>query len=156
MEILDCYSRSPDPVGKGLSNLIVRHFVFDDIACVSMEGWLQSLKFEDPEFQREVAQLSGYLAFKTGQTGNAWKLRQTLFWKGVEYPRASLDYQELLTRAYDAQYDQSPDLKDCLWLSIGQALRHTMGKHDTRDTVLTESEYIRQLDRLRWRRYHNE
>ena len=116
-----------------------------------MEGFLQSLKFQDPEQQTEVAKLVGYQAFKRGQEGNGWKTDQTLWWRGDAYARQSPEYAQLLTRAYDAQLDQDPLFVQGLVATVGFALRHTLGKADPTDTVLTEKEYIDQLQRLRWR-----
>lgn len=53
--------------GKGypssaLSNFAPHPFVIDGIECNSMEGFLQSLKFESPEMQKEVCKLVGKAA----------------------------------------------------------------------------------------------
>lgn len=151
MLIVNVSSTSPDSLERELSNFAARPFTFDDVYCGSMEGFLQSLKFPNQERQRFVARNVGYAAFKLGQGGNDWKKDQLLNWGGVAYPRNSAVYQALLDRAYDAQFDQSPALAPLLLQTVGRALRHTRGKHDSRDTVLTESEFVRQLERLRWR-----
>lgn len=151
MHVLDCHSRSHDPDAVALSNFTERPFVLDDVHCASMEGFLQALKTPSVPQQHGIAALHGYTAFKTGQTFNNWKETQVLHWNGQVYHRDSFAYQELLDRAYDAQFDQNPEFATHLRRTVGKALRHTMGKHDTRDSVLVEAEYVSRLERLRWR-----
>lgn len=150
-QVIDISSRSKVEIEKYLSNFAHRPFVLEDVHCVSMEGFLQSIKFQDVAEQRYVASKWGYEAFKHGQTGNIWKKDQILWWLGDPYDRISLDYVELITRAYDAQFDQNIDFQNALKSTVGFQLRHSMGKSDPCDTVLTEAEYIHQLERLRWR-----
>lgn len=150
-KIVDISSRSKDETERGLSNFAHRLFIFDDVQCLSIEGFLQSLKFQDRSTQRIIAAKWGYEAFRWGQTGNDWKNDQTLYWLGDPYCRHSLEYFELLTRAFDTQFDQNPDFRALLKSTTGSILRHSMGKSDPCDTVLTEAEYIRILERLRWR-----
>lgn len=151
MMVLDCHSRAGDPVARSLSNFTRRLFVLDGVVCGSMEGFLQSLKCSDLAQQEALAYRVGYPAFKLGQSFNGWKREQLLYWRDVPYARDSLTYQDLLDKAYDAQYDQSPDLRELLRQTAGKQLRHLRGKHDSHDTVLTESEYVARLERLRWR-----
>ena len=42
-----------------LSNFHPHAFTIDGIACASMEGFLQSLKFENPDMQAQVCTLVG-------------------------------------------------------------------------------------------------
>lgn len=51
--------------------------------------------------QRHVCTLVGLAAKRKGAK-KAWWRTQTLYWQGVEYPRKSRAYQELLDRAYEA------------------------------------------------------
>lgn len=148
---LDISSRSTDPLARRLSNFTERPFTFEGVRCGSMEGFLQSLKFEDLHLQEQVAALVGYRAFKFGnEHGNGWKKEQVLWWRGVSYARLGAGYPILITRAYAAQFVQSNDLKDDLRASIGKILRHRQGKNDPTDTVLTEGEYIKNLNLLRF------
>lgn len=149
-KVLDISSRGVG-LERALSNFARRPFFIDGVMCASMEGFLQSLKFEDQTQQKIMCSLAGYEAFRRGQEGNAWKADQILYWRDDFYCRHSEDYVDLLARAYDALFDQNPDFRDCLRQTTGMRLRHSMGKSDARDSVLTESEYITQLERLRWR-----
>ena len=84
-----------------LSNFTKQAFEIDGINCVSMEGFLQSLKFQDLEKQKEICQLWGGNAKKKGSKKNkVWKKSQQLNWLGKGYPRESEEYSKLIERAY--------------------------------------------------------
>jgi hypothetical protein len=136
-------------VGHRLSNLFPYPFIFRGWEYGSIEGLLQSLKFEDPEAQAELAGLHGYLAFKTGQLGNGWKKTQTLWCQEHSYARMSPEYQQLLTDAYDACLEQNVGFVQAFIDSGNAVLTHSIGKHDSSDTTLTASEYLIQMYRLR-------
>ena len=58
---MDIGSGSGFPSGT-LSNFAPHPFVIDGVECNSMEGFLQSLKFSNPEMQAEVCKLVGKAA----------------------------------------------------------------------------------------------
>jgi len=65
--------RSGSPAGR-LSNFSPHPFIFDGVECASMEGLLQSFKFDKPHIQAVVCQLVGIKAKRRGQKRNkAWK-----------------------------------------------------------------------------------
>lgn len=136
-------------VAKRLSNFTSRPFVFEGIECASMEGLLQSFKFENQEIQKHICTLIGIRAKRRGSKRNrAWKSKQTLWWKGTAYPRKSKEYQELLDRAYDALATNVNFMNDLL--STGDAIfTHAIGHNKQSETVLTESEFCRRLMALR-------
>lgn len=140
-----------DGLRRELSNLMPYGFVIDDVACGGIEGFLQSLKFQDLEEQAVVASLHGMEAYRTGQHGNDWKDTQMLYWRGAEYPRLSKKYQRLLERAYDACFEQSLEFATALAQSEDAILSHSMGKRNPTNTTLTEHEYMYHLYRLRAR-----
>lgn len=151
MTILDLGSRNPG-LGKALSNFAPYGFVLDGVECGSIEGFLQSLKFEDIGEQELVAPLVGYKAYKTGQVENAaWRAAQKLWWKGYAYPRLSREYHSLIQRAYDACYEQNPAFRQALFDTGVDVLTHNIGNHDPTMTTLTEWEYIYVMYRLRAR-----
>lgn len=59
--IMDIGSGSGYP-SSNLSNFSPHGFVVDGVECASMEGFLQSLKFQDPEMQKHVCTLVGKAA----------------------------------------------------------------------------------------------
>ena len=134
---------------SALSNFAPHPFVFDDIPISSMEGWLQSLKFSNPEMQKYICSLVGYAAKRAGKHKN-WQRNQTLYWKGVEYDRQSKEYQELLDRAYEALAGNDGFCK-ALLASGDAVLTHSIGRTNPKETILTQSEFCGRLMRLRER-----
>ena len=134
-------------VASRLSNFTARRFVFDGVECNSMEGLLQSFKFDKVHIQEEVCKLVGFAAKKRGFKRD-WRTNQMLYWKGVAYARKSEGYQQLLDRAYKALFENEHFRKDLL--STGNAVfTHSIGKHKESETVLTEREFCSRLTRLR-------
>lgn len=60
---MDISSKANGIAGR-LSNFTTRYFVFDGIQCNSMEGLLQSFKFENIESQKTTCLLVGGAAKK--------------------------------------------------------------------------------------------
>lgn len=136
-------------LGRSLSNFYPYPFIMDGVECGSMEGWFQSIKFSDPDEQSAVATLTGYDAYKIGQSANNWRDAQILWWRGKEYPRASRAYKDLVQRAYDECFNANQRMQDMLLQTGADVLTHVIGNHDQTMTVLTETEYIFNMYRLR-------
>jgi len=132
-----------------LSNFTPRSFVFDGVECASMEGLLQSFKFDKHHIQKEVCKLTGLAAKKRGSKRNKqWKSKQVLWWSGFKYRRDSHAYQVLLDKAFFALAKNSKFIKDLV--ATGNAtLRHSIGKSKITDTVLTEQEFCSRLHKIR-------
>lgn len=136
-----------DYPSSALSNFAPHPFIMDGVECASMEGFLQSLKFSNPDMQVHVCSLVGMAAKRAGRKKN-WRTTQTLYWRGVEYKRDSREYQLLLDRAY-ASLAQNNGFKRAL-LATGQAtLTHSIGKNKQSETVLTQREFCSRLTVLR-------
>lgn len=138
--------------GKGypasaLSNFAPHPFIIDGIECNSMEGFLQSLKFENPNMQKEVCKLVGKLAKFKGKKKKWWKT-QILYWQGEIIPRQSEEYKNLITRAYDC-LAKNIGFQKALLATGNASLTHSIGKDNTTETVLTKREFTRQLYRIR-------
>lgn len=132
---------------NALSNFAPHQFVIDGIICNSMEGFLQSLKFSNPDMQIHICTLIGIGAKRAGAKKN-WKTTQTLYWREVEYKRDSDEYQELLDRAY-AELATNEGFKKALLASQQATLTHTIGKTKINDTVLTIREFCGRLTKIR-------
>lgn len=132
---------------SALSNFSPHPFVIDGIQCNSMEGFLQSLKFESKEMQEYVCSLVGYAAKKKGRNKN-WQEKQTLYWRGIPIKRDSEEYQNLLNRAYNALYENGK-FQSALKASKGATLTHSIGKNKKSETVLTTQEFCSRLTYLR-------
>lgn len=132
-----------------LSNFSPHPFVIDGIQCNSMEGFLQSLKFSNPEMQKEVCKLVGKQAKFKGKKKKWWK-DQTLYWQGTAIYRSSDDYQYLLDRAFEALAENTSFQKALL--ATGDAvLTHSIGKTKPQETVLTRNEFCSRLMSIRSR-----
>ena len=132
-----------------LSNFAPHPFVIDGVECNSMEGFLQSLKFSHPEMQKEVCKLVGKAAKFKGKKKKWWRT-QTLWWQGVEIPRDSEEYQDLLDRAFDA-LAQNNGFRAALLATGNSVLTHSIGKTKITETVLTKQEFCSRLMRIRER-----
>jgi predicted NAD-dependent protein-ADP-ribosyltransferase YbiA (DUF1768 family) len=140
--------------GKGfpassLSNFSPHPFILDGVKCNSMEGFLQSLKFQNPEMQREVCKMVGLQAKFKGKK-KKWWVTQTLFWQGVEINRHSIEYQTLLDRAFEA-LSKNTSFRSALLASGDSSLTHSIGKNDPSHTVLTQKEFCMRLTQIRER-----
>ena len=144
---MDIKSGSGYPA-SALSNFAPHPFIFDGVPCASMEGLLQAFKFEKEHIQVEVCKLVGITAKRRGSKKD-WKQRQTLYWKGVEYPRKSDEYQQLLDRAYRAMFEQNEGFRKALLATQKAVITHSIGRTKQADTVLTQSEFCGRLMRLR-------
>lgn len=145
---MDIGLNSEYPAGD-LSNFSPFLFVFEGVECASMEGLLQSFKFEDPEVQIEVCDLFGSLAKKRGQERNhIWQSKQKLWWQGTTYCRHENAYQYLLNRAFNALACNT-FFQKALRATGSEHLVHTIGKSDKSETVLTEVEFCSRLVAIR-------
>ena len=146
---MDVGSKAKYPAGK-LSNFTGFEFEFDGVKCGSMEGLLQSFKFENEDAQRQTCLLVGFQAKKKGRGRNKrWKSMQTLWWQGVSYKRDSKEYQNLLNRAYNALYTQNESFRQCLSDAKNAVFTHSIGNSNKKETVLTESEFCKRLQYLK-------
>lgn len=146
---MDIGSNSKYPAGA-LSNFTANTFIFEGVECKSMEGLLQSFKFEDINAQKITCGMIGFSAKKKGRNRNKiWKSRQKLYWKGITYDRKSQEYQELLDRAFINLYLQSEKFRKALSASGNAVFTHSIGNSNAKETVLTESEFCSRLQKLK-------
>ncbi len=136
-----------------LSNFAPHPFVIDGVECNSMEGFLQSLKFSNPDMQRHVCTLVGVKAKYKGKK-KKWFRTQTLHWQGTEIDRHSDDYQKLLDRAFDALATNTKFTK-ALVASGDATLKHSIGNSDSSRTILTVREFCSRLTKIRSRLHRN-
>ena len=143
---LDIRSNGMYPSGV-LSNLCSNAFRLDGVLCNSMEGFLQSLKHQDIDKQRQLCQMKGGNARKRSVT--SWQTDQIIWWRGIAIDRQSQDYQRLLHRAYQAMFDQNERFRAALMATRGITLTHTTGETDPFKTILTASELCSILTEIR-------
>lgn len=130
-----------------LSNMCGNEFIFDGVECGSMEGFLQSLKHQDIDKQRQICSMKGGNAKK--HSVKSWQFDQVVYWKGQVIDRHAEEYQQLLRRAYQAMFDQSELFREALMSTFDVVLVHTSGESDPHKTILTEQEFCQILTELR-------
>lgn len=130
-----------------LSNFHPHAFTIDGINCASMEGFLQSLKFENPNMQAQICTLVGKQAKFKGKKKKWWRT-QTLYWRGKPIKRDSEEYQKLLDRAFDA-LSENTSFQKALLATNNATLTHSIGKNKISETVLTRQEFCQRLTKIR-------
>lgn len=145
---LDIYSNGLYPANV-LSNLAHKEFQFEGVDCGSIEGFLQSLKVSDTDKQKEICALYGGSAKKTAPKASDWKKTHKLHWAGKEYDRESEEFKDLIFRAFLECYKQNDIFKTALDSTKGINLKHSSGKNDKSQTILTADEFIEILTRIR-------
>ncbi|MCH5350984.1 MAG: hypothetical protein J1F39_03340 [Clostridiales bacterium] len=146
MDEIDIYSKGEYPANV-LSNFYPNDFTFDGVEISSMEGFLQSLKFKNTKKQTEVCALTGKEAKAAGSKKILWKITGNLYWKGKKYKRNSREFDELRFNAYKAM-TTNDTFRAALISAKGKTLKHSIGKHVKRKTILTEEEFIGYLNEL--------
>jgi bacteriophage protein GP30.3 len=128
-----------------LSNFAPHSFVIDGVECASMEGFLQSLKFSDPEMQKHVCTLVGKKAKFKGKKKRWWR-EQKLYWQGKAINRHGDEYQELLDRAFDALSENS-GFRRALLATHNAVLTHSIGKKNPSETIFNSQRILFTIDK---------
>lgn len=141
--------RSSVPVETKLSNFNPYAFVYDDVECASIEGWIQSLKSPDVDVQLEVCALSGRTAKRAGRKLPDWREGGVLYWKGEPIIRDSQEYIDFVTDVYRTMSAANEEFRNWL-ISTGDAtLTHKVGSSVKAETILTEKEFCDILTAIR-------
>jgi HEAT repeat protein len=133
-------------LASALSTSAPHPFVLDGVAIASLEAFLKSLQFPDPEKQKEVCR-TGWASWTWGAYGQTGKLH----WNGREIDRFSRDYQQLLDRAFEALYTTNKSARNALLATGDAELDHSTASKNPRQTLLTRSEFCQRLSKLRER-----
>ena len=146
-------SRSKNARLSNFSRIGKDGFEFDGVYVRGLEGFLQGVKFEDEELQRECCSLVGAKAWKFGRENDKdkWKEKQVVYWKGIEYSREGDEYAALLEEFFDSVYKGMEVNRDKLLLSGDLVLDHSgSSAHDRKSkTILAHDEFIGNLNRVR-------
>jgi predicted NAD-dependent protein-ADP-ribosyltransferase YbiA (DUF1768 family) len=135
---------------SALSNFAPHAFEFDGVKISSMEGLLQSLKFDKIHIQIEVCKLVGKQAKMRGKARNtAWRSVQKLWWRGVSMDRKGDEYQNFLDQVYLAMAEQNESFRRALLATNNAVITHSIGRSKEAETVLTEREFCSRLMALR-------
>ncbi len=139
--------RHPEDI---LSNLCGNDFCFEDVQCGCMESFLQSLKVQDEQLQREICLCKAYELEKYSIPD--WNGSQSLWWKGRQIDRYSTKYMRLLRKAYKEMYLWCARFRDALMATEGKQLIYDSGETDPDKTILTDEEFCAILTCLRKRK----
>jgi len=118
---LNVSSRSTDSRARRLSNFSYDPFVLDGEYIVSVEGFIQGIKFpEDHPARLRAFQLFGIKAKRSGRGAK----RQFVWWTGQIISYGSPEHYALIERAIRAKLDQNPDAMHALLATKGMVLIH--------------------------------
>ena len=123
-------------------------FTVDGIHCMSMESFLQSLKFKNAEKQKSVCDMPPAQARKLGTRKNWWKRTGNLWWKGNKIKRSGSEYQALLDRVFSELY-QNSEFKNMLMDCGNIEILHPADDHHAQEVILSEDEFVSRLVGLR-------
>lgn len=142
---LDIRFNRPSPRCE-LSNLWPRQFTFRGLECGSVEGVLSTL-FAPVHMREELVARSGFDAFYAIR-GEA--VRNFLYFE-KPIDRFSQEYTDFLYELYYAAFSQDEFSRKILveTYKLGIVLRHSVGKSGKENTILTESEFVETLNRVR-------
>jgi len=148
--IIDIGSKSSWPANL-LSNFAKSPFTIHGIKCNSMEGFIQALKFKNPEVQIKVCQLVGLEAKKRGYNIKWWERpeREQLFWKGIGFKAHGSVHMKLIGHALYCKFGAKNNSNfQAALLATGEAkLVHSIGKEER--TSLRASDFCRLLTQIR-------
>lgn len=143
---LDIHSAMPGDAGI-LSNLHMKPFIMEGIFYGSIEGFLQSLRYQYSCEAEKVAMMCGVEAKMAGRAKSI--KNDTLYYQGKPFNRHSVWYKKLLERAFTACFAQNESFQRSIFNTREMELVHSIGKDDPNETILTNSEFIKLLERLR-------
>jgi len=144
---MDVHSRKKYPA-NALSNFAPHPFIFRGHPVNSMEGFLQGLKYKNPDMQLHMFSLVGRMAKEKGSKKN-WKRKQILWMLGNPIDRHSQVYQAILDEAYEELFKQNKKARAALLATGNAVLTHHIGTKKPNDTILTEQEFVSRLMKIR-------
>jgi len=133
-----------------LSNFAATPFVIDGVKCNSAEGFIQALKFPNPEMQKHVCALVGIGAKQAGiKAAKRIQREQKVWWQGREFEFRSDEHFSQIERALRAKFTQSDRARRALLATRDATLSHQVGQSDDKHTSLPASVFVRILYRIR-------
>ncbi len=133
-----------------LSNLYPISFIFKGKRVNSIEGVLQSLKYDDKNLQNVILKYHGMDAYNTrgANSSDFWGEKGLLYWQGKPMKRDSQEYQVFLDELY-LSVSKNPLYRKCLLATGDKYLLHHFGKDNINETVLTRFEFEQRINSLR-------
>lgn len=151
MSVLNIGSRSTDWRAKSLSNFSPHSFALGGGNFVSVEGFIQGIKFPIENPNRQVAFASvGFKAKRIGREARPIiRLTKCVWWKGEKIEYRSQEYFDLIEQAIRAKFEQNPDAMKALLATAGMELTHDLGHPESQYTSLPRKVFCEILTRLR-------
>jgi predicted NAD-dependent protein-ADP-ribosyltransferase YbiA (DUF1768 family) len=146
-EPINISSRSRDPAGRWISNFADTPFVLDGRTYQTVEGLWQGLKYDSEDDRKRIAQLSGSLAKKAGETR---PYGATIAYEGHDIPVGAFGHWQLMERACRAKFEQHADARAALLSTGNRPLEHRM-RRDSRSIpgVIVAQIWMRIREELR-------
>lgn len=114
-----------------LSNLFPHKFEIDGVMCSSMESFIQSLREENVEMQKSIcSDYLGMMAYKMRLCLNDWRKDGNVYWLGNKINRYADECRNLLSKAYDALFEQNIVFREILKRYKDFHLIHSIGCDD--------------------------
>lgn len=142
---INAWSRSPEAIGRQLSNFAETPFILDGKQYASFEGFYNSLLYLDKNRQADIAAMSGLEAKLAGKGSNLQIARY-----GKQLIRlGSEEHHELLERALRAKFDQNPELKQAFIDTHPRPIIHDTGHPDKPGAHFPREVFEGMLQKLR-------
>lgn len=126
-------------------------FEIDGVKCASLDGFVESLKFERIIDQKNISKRVGNDARKRGiekdNPGNQ-KADRMLYWQGDTFKRNGKTFNRLLARVF-REMAKNARYQAALMATQDADFRYPKGKTNKKDTVLTKKELTDNLKKLR-------
>lgn len=147
MEKLNIYSKSDDWRARRLSNFSIDPFVIDGETMMSVEGFLQGIKFPEGDERRLMAFMSpmGSVAKQLGGEAKG----QFVYWKGRLIPYGSIEHAALLERGIRCKFEQSAEAREALRQTAGMELTHVLKEPENPKTCLPAKAFTGLLMKIR-------
>ena len=127
-------------------------FEIDGVECASLDGFMESLKFERIVDQKNVTKRVGADAKNQSKNKDFWphnvKADRELYWQGESFKRNSKTFDRLLARVF-RQMIRNPIYHEALMSTEDADFTHSKGKANKKDTVLTKKELTDNLKAVR-------
>jgi len=121
MPTLNIHSKSSDWRSRRLSNFSVDFFELDGATMMSVEGFIQGIKFPEGDRRRNMAFNSAGSAVKRLGSEAAGEF---VYWQGREIPYGSIEHMSLIERAIRAKFEQNDGARQALMATVGLVLTH--------------------------------
>jgi len=143
---LNVYSHSDDWRALALANFGVFPYELDGVVCVSIEGFIQGIKFApDDPVRVQAFQSHGWSAKHLGKgAGREW-----VWWNGQRLAYGSTEHHALIARAIRSKAAQNGGVRLALRACAGLVFRHDIGEPIPPTTSLPADVYCRILTELR-------